>query len=190
MTVITRDGKLYSFLVDYAKDPQQLTIGFSSSANIGDYGAHLSDGYNQCEIQANAAKISVLDKSLRGFSAKTGGVRFSLLGVYIKGDLLYYQLECSNKSPISYDIESIRFFSSDTRSPKRGAVQQLELHPVQTFNDTARVGAGESIVKVFAVPKMTMEAGKRLQIQINERSGGRHASIALGRKTILKARQI
>lgn len=190
LTVLTRDGKLYSFLVDYNPEPLQLNIGFSKAANENSQGVILKDDHNQAHIQENAAKASTLPRSLRSVSDKTDQVKMQLLGIYIKGDIMYYPLRIMNKSPIAYDVESIRFFVNDSKKAKRGAVQQLEIQPVQVYNDSTRIEPTSALVKVFALSKMTLDAAKKLQIQCTERGGGRHPRFELRNKTLLKANSL
>ncbi|GLU57372.1 hypothetical protein Dfri01_68330 [Dyadobacter frigoris] len=187
LTVLTRDGKLYSFLVDYSPEPLQLNIGFSKDIAETGQGAILKDDYNQAEIRQNAQKVSALPRALHGVSDKSYQVKMQLLGIYIKGDIMYYQLRLINKSAIPYDIESIRFFTRDSKKAKRGAVQQLEIQPVQVYNDSTRIEPGSAAVKVFALPKMTLDAAKKLQIQCTELGGGRRPRFAIQNKTLLKA---
>ncbi|GLU57232.1 hypothetical protein Dfri01_66930 [Dyadobacter frigoris] len=187
LTVLTRDGKLYSFLVDYSPEPLQLNIGFSKAANENGQGVILKDDYNQARIQQNAAKVSTLPRTLNGISDKSYQVKMQLLGIYIEGDIMYYQLRFINKSAIPYDIESIRFFVNDSKKAKRGAVQQLEIQPVQVYNDSIRIHPGSAVVKVFALSKMTLDDAKKLQIHCTELGGGRHPRFELRNKTLLKA---
>ena len=187
LTVVTRDGKLYSFTVDYSPEPLQLNIGFSKETNENGQSAILKGDYNQAQIQQNAEKISALPRTLHGISDKSYQVKMQLLGIYIEGNIMYYQLRLINKSAIPYDIESIRFFVSDSKKAKRGAVQQLEIQPVRVYNDSARIEPGSAMVKVYAVSKMTLDAAKKLQIQCTEQNGGRHPRFEVRNKTLLKA---
>lgn len=190
LTVFTRDGKLYSFLVDYSPEPLQLNIGFSKAANENGQGVILKDDYNQAKIRENAAKVSTIPRTLNGISDKSYQVKMQLLGIYIEGDIMYYQLRILNKSAIPYDIESIRFFTRDSKKAKRGAVQQLEIQPVQVYNDSTRIDPGSAVVKVFALSKMTLDDAKKLQIQCTELGGGRHPRFELRNKTLLKANSL
>lgn len=186
LTVLTRDGKLYSFLVDYSPEPLQLNIGFAKDTGETGQGEILIQGYNQAQIQENAAKVSTFPRALRGVSDKTDQIKMQLLGIYIKDDIMYYPLRILNKSAIPYDIESIRFFVHDSKRAKRGAVQQLEIQPVQIYNDSSRIEPGSAVVKVYALAKMTLDAAKKLRIQMSELGGGRHPRFGLGNKTLLK----
>ncbi|WP_170982992.1 conjugative transposon protein TraN [Dyadobacter frigoris] len=187
LTVLTRDGKLYSFLVDYSPEPLQLNIGFSKDMDETGQGAILKDDHNQAQIVQNAEKISTLPRALHGISDKSYQVKMQLLGIYIEGDIMYYQLRLINRSPIPYDIESIRFFVEDSKKAKRGAMQQLEIQPVQIYNDSTRIEPGSASVKVFALPKMMLDAAKKLSIKMSELGGGRHPLVEIRNKTLLKA---
>ncbi|WP_159478750.1 conjugative transposon protein TraN [Dyadobacter sp. 3J3] len=189
LTVVTRDGKLYSFLVDYSPEPLQLNIGFSAS-QTNNQGAILKDSYNQAQIQADAASISTLPTGLHGISDKSGQLKMQLLGIYIHDHIMYYKLRLINKSPIPYDIESIRFFVGDSKQAKRGAVQQLEIQPVQIYNDSTRIEPGSAVVKVYALAKMTLEGTQKLHIKMSEQNGGRHPHLQISSKTLLKASSI
>jgi conjugative transposon TraN protein len=187
LTVLTRDGKLYSFLVDYNPEPLQLNIGFSKDMTQTGQGAVLKDDYNQAQIQQNAEKVSTAPRSLRGISDKSYQVKMQLLGIFIQGDIMYYQLRLINKSAIPYDIENIRFFTRDSKKAKRGAVQQLEIQPLQVYSDSARIEPGSEMVKVYALAKMTLDDAKKLQIKCTEQNGGRHPRFEIRNKTLLKA---
>ena len=187
LTVVTRDGKLYSFLVDYSQEPLQINIGFSSDGRSQSEQGILKSAHNQAEIQENAAKIGKLQKALRGHSDKAGGIRMQLMGIYIQGDIMYYQLRLINHSQVPYDIESIRFFVKDSKKAKRAAVQQLEIQPLQLYNDQPRLEPGGQTVKVFALSKMTLDADKRLEFKMSEQNGGRHPGFAIRSKLLLKA---
>jgi len=187
LTVLTRDGKLYSFLVDYSPEPLQLNIGFSKAANENGQGVILKDDYNQSEIRHNAEQVSIQPRALRGISDKSYQVKMQLMGIYIEGDMMYYQLRIINKSIIPYQIESIRFFVNDSKKAKRGAMQQLEIQPVQIYNDSSRIEPGSALVKVYALSILTLDDAKKLQIQCTELGGGRHPRFELRNKTLLKA---
>ena len=190
LTVVTRDGRLYNFTVDYSGEPLQLNIGFSKGANQNGQGAILKESYNQAEIQENAERVAALPRFLHHASDKSYQVKMQLLGIYIQDDIMYYQLRIINKSPIPYDIESIRFFVNDSKKAKRGAVQSLEILPEGLYNDSTRIEPGSVAIKVFAMPKMTLDAGKKLQFQCSELGGGRHPRFQIRNKTLLKARPL
>ncbi|MBK8310908.1 MAG: DUF4138 domain-containing protein [Chitinophagaceae bacterium] len=47
-------------------------------------------------------------------------------GIYIKDNVIYYQLFIENKGSIDYDVDLLRFFIKDKRKSKRTAVQETE----------------------------------------------------------------
>ena len=49
-----------------------------------------------------------------------------VIGIYIKENVMYYQLRLENQSPIDYDIELLRFYIRDKKKGKRTATQEKE----------------------------------------------------------------
>lgn len=58
-----------------------------------------------------------------GFVAK-------LSGIYIKDEVIYFQLEIHNNSTLDYDIEWLKCFITDKKKSKRTAIKQNELTPL------------------------------------------------------------
>ncbi len=169
MTVITADGKLYSFVVRYAVEPSQLNIQLDSSATIFE-------------------RIAGKKRSVAGVRNSTGEMIFLLKGIYIQTNLLYYQLELQNLSNISYDIGLLRFYIKDKKQSKRTASQELEQIPLSVYGNTESVAAQSKQVMVVALPKFTIPDKKRFYIQVMEKNGGRHLQLKVTNGKIVRAK--
>jgi conjugative transposon TraN protein len=186
LSVITSDGKLYSFTVDYAAEPLQLTIEFSGTES-GPHAALDQFQPNQAELSRLAERVMAQPKHLCSIKDKNSGSSIALHGIYIDQDVMFYRLDMTNNSQISYDIGSLRFFIRDKKRAKRTAVQQLEIRPVYVKGDTAVI-AGESAHSfVYALPKFTIPDKKYLAIEVMEKNGGRHLELDISGKTLLRA---
>jgi conjugative transposon TraN protein len=185
LTVITSDGSLHSYVVNYSPSPKDLNFVFGSCAPL------LSDSKpNQALVEANTSQIAGLGKTVKTKSQSKFGISFALEGLYINQDLLYYQLKLTNKTHVSYDISQLRFFIQDQKTSKRTANQQLELLPQYIHGNTSKVQAGSESMLVFAIPKHTIPDKKKLLVQLMEKDGGRHLELNIKNKTIIKARPI
>mgnify|MGYP003513910249 CR=1 FL=1 len=98
-----------------------------------------------------------------------------------------YQLSISNNSPVDYTIDLIRFYIRDKKKTKRTAVQETELKPVYIVGNTKLVKANSNSVLVFAVEKFTVPDAKYMAVQINEKNGGRHFTMRIKNRKIMKA---
>jgi conjugative transposon TraN protein len=107
-------------------------------------------------------------------------------GIYIKENVIYYQLQLINESPIDYDIDLLRFYIQDTKRGKRTAAQENELKPLHISGNTSIVKAMGETTVVVALEKFTVPNGKYLAIQIMEKNGGRHLLIRVNNRKIMQ----
>lgn len=189
LTVITADKKLYSFTVDYAAEPLQLTIefagaGLSSSAVLEDF------RHNQAELMLLSKRILGEPKRVRGKKDRSFKSSLSLDGIYVHNDVIYYQLEIANKSQVGYDIGSLRFFIRDKKRVKRAAVQEQEIKPLFIQGDTAVIATNSTRKFVYALPKFTTADKKYLSIELMEKNGGRHMQLGISSRAIVRARPV
>ncbi len=189
LTVITADGELYSYILNYINTPSVLNIRFENTK--GETNTVISDRHpNEAEIQADAKNVFSADKNIRGLKDKKFGIRLQLDGLYINNEVLYFRFKLQNKSYINYDIEQFRFFIRDQQKSKRTAVQELEVHPLYVHGDTSVVASQSERVLVFALPKFTIPDKKYFKIEVMEKNGGRNLKLTVHNKTVLKAKLI
>ena len=104
-----------------------------------------------------------------------------------KDDVIYYQLCLSNDSPVDYDIDLLRFYIRDEKRSKRTAIQENELKPLFIAGNTSQIKANSTSVVVVALNKFTLPDAKYLAVQIMEKNGGRHLSMKVNNRKIMKA---
>ncbi|MCF0059870.1 conjugative transposon protein TraN [Dyadobacter chenwenxiniae] len=188
LTVITADGKLFSFDVEYALKPLNLNILVSPP--LQQVAKLRTDAFNEAEVAKvaeTAATGSGRNISIKDRSSQS---ELSLSGLYIEEGLLAYKIDLINNSSIRYDIENFRFFIRDRKQPKRTAVQELEVKPFHIRGDTSAVDPRSSHSFIYVLPKMTIPDKKYLSIQVQEKNGGRHLNLKVRNKHILKAAPI
>lgn len=173
LSVITEDGSVYTFVICYDNNPAQWVY-------------HLP--VNKTSTLATYAN-GILDnpKTMRGIKDSKWDILIKVSGIYIKDDVVFYQLNISNQSPIDYDIELLRFFIRDKKKGKRTAVQENELKPLYVAGNISKVKANSSSAIVVALDKFTIPDAKYLAVQIMEKNGGRHLLMKINNRKILKA---
>lgn len=192
LSVITIDGKLYSFTVDYSAAPGQLNIIVEkedSTFTSLNTPISLTIGYNEALIKSLCEKI-VQVKPKHGRTDKDYQMKFQLNGIYINNNVLYFRLLLQNNSAVSYDVDNINFTVKDKQKSERVATQELSLTPVYSYNSFTSVDAHSSAACVIALPKFTLPDTKFLSIQMLEKNGGRSLAIILKDKHIMKASTI
>jgi len=173
LSVVTGDGNVYEFTVNYAAQPAVLVMHLppNKKATISSY-AHA--------ILNNPPKRIV--------KVEHGGVISKLTGIYIKEDVIYHQLEIHNHSPLDFDIDLLQFHIIDKKRSKRTALQENELVPLYIAGNKSKVKAYNFSVIVVALDKFTIPDAKFLEIRLMEKNGGRHFNLKVYNGQLLKAR--
>jgi len=143
----------------------------------------------QMKASISAYAKSILDnpKTMIGVRDASWDMIAGVIGIYIKDDVVYYQLNLQNKSPIDYDINFLRFYVRDKKKAKRTAVQEAEITPVYVAGNTSTVKANTHNSIVVALSKFTIPDAKYLAIEIGEKSGGRNLLMKVNNRKIIKA---
>lgn len=192
LTVITSDGKLYSFLVNYADNPSALNLSFGpAEENRTEKAIRFSDQkINAAEVEFTAGQVAGAKRKAPFKKDERFGVALELNGLFVKDDVIYYRLGLENDTHISYDIDQLRFFIRDQKKARRTATQEVEVKPVYVLGATDKISGKTQQAVVFALPKFTIPDQKYLAIQLMEKNGGRHLALKIHNKTIVRAEPI
>ncbi|MHA4741339.1 conjugative transposon protein TraN [Dyadobacter sp. MSC1_007] len=181
LTVITADGKLYGFSVDYQPEPAQLSIEFAGEDVARAQPAE--GGVNQGIASRLARAATEYDDASRTATERSG-IRLEVSGPFIGQKLMLFRVQLANDTDISYHIENLRFFIRDSKKARRSAIQQQQIRPVYVLSDTAVVGGRSQHQMVFAFRQFTISRQKYLAIQAREAGGSRELSLRISAKRI------
>ncbi|KFF17738.1 conjugative transposon protein TraN [Flavobacterium hydatis] len=177
LTVVTADGKLYSFVLNYNEESPQLNFSLNNTKPTGQEIYFSDENINDQDVQ-EYSKLAFYDKKkLRGEKECDYDIDFVLNGIFIRDEVMYYRIKVTNHSTINYDIDQLRFFIRDTKKVKRTASQEIEITPIYILNNVAKIDSEAENIFVFALPKFTIPEKKYLAIQIMEKNGGRHLEL-------------
>lgn len=185
LTVITADGKFYSFLLRYVPNPVALNYSFGKR-DISQV-AFVPGMHNKGHLHTNAQIALGKKKKLRGARDKRYGIKLHLDGLFIKGNVMYYRFKVENTSNIRYDVEQFRFFVRDAKKAKRTTYRETELEPLYTYKDTSVVEGQSQQYLVVALSKQTIPDQKHLAVQLMEDHGGRHLELKIKNRKLMRA---
>jgi conjugative transposon TraN protein len=189
LSIITSDGKLYSILLTYSNNPYPLNLSFTKDTIQIDPFIKQAE-YNEMELEVNAGKISIKERTIHGIQQRKYKVLFRLSGIYIKGDVFYFQMEVQNRSGVNYEMERVRFFIRDEKKYKRTASQEIELQPLYVHGDTATIKNRDRRILVFALPKFTIGDQKNGSIELIERNGTRLLDLKVRNHTLINTKTL
>ncbi len=190
LTVITAEGRLYSFLLNYAAHPPVLNLAFLNTEPIAQLATLTTENYNIAEVENASRKVAAAERKTCMIKGKKFGIHVQMNGLFILDNVMYYRVNIQNYSNINYDIDQLRFYIRDKKIAKRTARQEIEVTPIHIHDNTGVVDGQSQHTIVYALPKMTIPDQKQLFIQVMEKNGGRHLELQIKNKIIVKARTI
>jgi conjugative transposon TraN protein len=186
LTVITSDGTLHQFTVNYSVEPASLTMNFNNSQSPATL--VFETELTETEMENCASGIIQGKRTIRNSRESKHKINFALLGIYIKDDMMFYRFRITNESNINYDIDFLKFYIRDKAQIKRTASQEIEVKPIYVYGNDKSVKGGTSTDLVYALTKLTIPESKHFDIEMFEQNGGRHFELEIKNKTIVKAR--
>ncbi len=190
LTVITADGNLFSYVLTYTPEPLALNIKFDDQKIVADPLAVFSPDATNAVVKENTGKVAVRKRSISRLSDKKFDMQLDIKGIYIQDGVLYFQFYFHNSSALNYDVQLLRFYIKDKKRAKRTASQEVEIEPLYIAGNIDRIRSRSEQTITVAVPKITVPDKKYLSVELMEKDGGRHLSLKVHNKDILKAAPI
>lgn len=186
--VVTRDGKVYAFTVNYNESPQYFTI------DMGRQYPHSPATFeglslNSRELELKAATIRGMASFISGVRHRRNNMELKLEGIFVKDDVLMMHYRLKNNSQIRYDGQPPRFYVKDKKRSKRTAVQDTEVEPVYVQRSgLPEDKLGQSIIVAF--PKFTIAETKFFVAEFSEHGGDRNLQCRFDQKKLLRGRTL
>jgi len=192
LTVITTDGKVYSFWVSYAVNADSHPIDLRTQQQQEKILASFADRQlTDKQIAELARHIATRKAFLNAAKARSFRIVARLKGIYISSDVLFFKISLSNKTNIDYETDFMRCYIRNKKRSKRTANHEQELKPVYALYTHGQITSGKTEQQVIiALPKFTIADQKNFVIQIFEKSGDRHLSLKVDGNDIIKAESV
>lgn len=193
-SVITNDGRFYSFNVNYSLCPQVLSYDLMTMQKAVD-----KAGGNDVlfeELGNNSPSLAGLllqtiyknDKSIvKHIGAKSFGIQFILRGIYIHNGKYYFHTALANRTNVPFQIDFINFKVVDKKIAKRTVVQERPIIPIRSYKPLGEIGGKTTEQNVFLLDQFTIADDKMLLIEIIEKNGGRHQTLQVENSDLIKA---
>lgn len=191
LTVITADGHLHHFTIDYATQPSTLTVDVNEAGSGQIPRSNeliFQSETTETDMETHSSRITKVKKPLKFHSTGKYKVQLAAKGIYIKDNVMFFHLRISNKSNIKYDVEFLRFYIRDKSTVKRTASQELSLKPIYVYGNPSPIPGRSAVEVVYAFEKFTIPEAKNLNIELFEKNGGRNLLLSIKNKTIVNAK--
>jgi hypothetical protein len=121
---------------------------------------------------------------------RNGRMKLQVRGIYARGRALFFVLRLNNRSPLDYDVDSIRFFIAQKERGRRLPVRVSQLSPVFVYDSVAQVKGYGRVTSVMVLSRFTLSRRRRLLIEVLEKNGGRQLEVQASNFTLVNARLI
>lgn len=186
VSVVTTRNKFYSYNVAFSDCPIN---SFYTDPNIKNEAEQVILPENQFtdgEKIRIMNKVNAFGRQVHALGEKKDGIMFSILNVFIHKNMLLFRCEIENLSSIPYDVEYMKFNIIDKKKEKLTASQEVEQQPIFLENYSGYVKPHDNSVFVIGFDKFTIPDDKFLQVELNEKNGGRHVLFLLKNKDIIE----
>ncbi|MET0636115.1 MAG: conjugative transposon protein TraN [Chitinophagaceae bacterium] len=173
LSVVTKTGEVYAFIVHPVSEVDTLVYHLDSERHIS-----ISD-YAKSLLRLRERIFSIKDRKYN--------MQCRVAGIYIKDDVIFFNLVMENNSPIAFDVDVLKFEIRNSKKNKRSAIQEIELVPVLVAGNPSRIPAFTKSALVLAFDKFTLPDGKHLDVQLFEENGGRHLHMKVRNRHLVRS---
>ncbi|MFP9114791.1 conjugative transposon protein TraN [Flavobacterium sp. RHBU_3] len=184
LTVITSDGKLYSYSVGYNESTTQLNLDYTNGK------VNATQEYNEALAKELSTTAALLKRDIYGITNGNDGAKLFVEGFYVHENLFFFKVRIRNKTNINYDIGQLRLFIRDQKKAKRTASQENEIEQLYVYNPVSVIKGLTEETVVIVAPKFTIPDKKEVILQVMEKDGGRHLEVRVKNKTVVKAKHL
>lgn len=196
-SVITQDGKFYSFDVFYSSYPD--TLNYDLLKLKRQHEKEYSTEVLLEDLKGGSASLTELlmktlyenpKSSIKHIGSKSFGIHFLLSSLYVHEGKLYFVFNFRNKSSIPYHIDFVSFKIVDKKNLKRTVVQDKVLTPLREYLVTKNINYQSEEKAVYLLDQLTMLEDQVLEIEVFEKEGGRHQRLQVENTDLIHAKMV
>ncbi|MCX8530929.1 conjugative transposon protein TraN [Chryseobacterium luquanense] len=193
-SVVTEDGKFYSFDVFYSSYPDTLNYDLLKLQrnNEKEYAADVifdeMDGSSSLLTEMMMQTLYKNPKrTIKHIGNRSFGIQFLLRGLYVHEGKYYFIIHLKNSRNIPYPVDFINFKIVDEKKIKRTVVQDRILSPLRNYSTIFKVEEHDEAFDIFLLDQFTLMEGQILEIEILEKNGGRHLKMQVTNNDLIGA---
>lgn len=196
-SVITDDGRFYSFNAQYSPSPQVLSYDLQDMHKTLEKTARSNVLFEELGNTPPSLAGLLLEtiykndkRTVKHIGAKSFGIQFILKGLYIHNGRYYFHTQLVNRTNVPFRIDFVNFKVLDKKTAKRTAVQERPIIPLRIYKTLDEIAGKATDKNVFLLDQFTISGDKILLVEIYEKNGGRYQAFQLENSDLVKARLV
>lgn len=196
-SVITEDGKFYSFNVTYSPNPSILNYDLVKMLREEERDEGKNVQFEELGFNAPSLTEAVLKtiyqqdrRYIRHIASRSYGVQLLLKGIYVHNGKFYFHLEMKNKSNVPFAVDYCTFKIVDKQVAKRTVSQDRQLAPLREYPMLEVVADKSSASNVLLLDQFTITESQLLRIEIFEQNGARGQVLDIENSDLVNAKPV
>ena len=195
LLVINSNGSVFSYIVRYKEQLDQLNYFVSKSDTIGsekpivreksEKNIVLVEGKDKDSYYEKICSYLIERKQKIGrLKNRNQDMVLSVENIVFDKEELYFVIQIENKSSLDYDLNFLNLGIKTRQKGKRKSSQTIYQKPIFTYGLPTRVKEGETEKLVYVLPKFSLGDDRRVILELNEKNGGRNIKLKVPQKYI------
>lgn len=195
LLVVSADGSVFSYLVQYKEELDQLNYFVSTTDTIGHEKPRAPENpvknNELVKVEEKRSQYEKISSYLVNRNQKIGRLKkrkydivLSLENIVFNKEELYFVIQIKNNSSLNYDLNYLKLGIETRRGGKRKSSQTIYPEPVLKYGLPAKVKEGETGKFVYVLSKFSLGEDRRVILELNEKNGGRNIKLKVPHKYI------
>lgn len=183
LLVLTKDGRVYSYILKYQKQLGRLNHFVAGSESIGnERSITIRHEQEDKELDSIAWRREYFErfcnyllnaKNERLTTKRKGGIKLQLQQMAYHGNETYLVMEISNNSEIDFEVDYLKVYSVTGNKKKKASHQRLEMVPLHKHQMPNKIRRRSTKRFVYVLPKFVLGSEEHLVIELHEAKGSR-----------------
>lgn len=196
-SVITEDGKFYSFNVTYGANPHTLNYDLQKMQKEGERSSEKNVQFEELGFNPPSLTEQVLKtiyhqnkRYIRHIASKSYGIQFVLKGLFVHNGKFYFHTEVRNRSNIPFVVDFCTFKIVDKQIAKRTVNQEKQLQALRQFPEIETIPDKLSSSYVTLLDQFTINNDQVLRIELYEKNGGRSQVLEVENSDLVNSKPV
>jgi hypothetical protein len=188
LLVVTTDGKVYSYIIQYADSLTETNRFVSFSESIGhehkreiivtedtlkmDSSSVALTDYPESFLKKSAAAMLERPERKNLFKRKDG-ITLTIKNMVYYEDAVFMQFELKNESGVDFDIDFLKAALVVGNDKRKASYQSIPLTPQYVYQMPKKVRNSQKSRFVYVFPKFTLGDNEKLELGLKELRGNR-----------------
>ncbi len=190
LLVISKNGAIFSYIIKYKKELNELNHFIAESASIGnEFPEKFVEAIKEKPLSETLSKelyyqrfcsyLLTRKSPSTGLRKRNNGVVLEIENIVFDKKELYFVIRVKNNSTLDYDINFLDFSVDIRKKGRKKSLQRLHQAPVYRHLLPERIKEGKTTRMIYVLPKFSLSDERLLLLRLNEYKGERNIELKI-----------